>query len=47
MLSVPAKGASVDVTIETHGPAHAGEIVSALTAKGFRVERLDPPEPAV
>ncbi|MEO8669648.1 MAG: threonine ammonia-lyase, partial [Bauldia sp.] len=44
MLSVPAKGASVDVTMETHGPRHAVEIVSALSAKGYRVEQLDLPE---
>ena len=30
LLSVPAKGASLDVTFETHGPEHAGEIVAAL-----------------
>ncbi|HZP21691.1 MAG TPA: threonine ammonia-lyase [Bauldia sp.] len=45
MLKVPPKGASVDVTIETHGPDHAGEIEQALAAKGYRVERLDPPSP--
>ena len=45
MLNVPAKGASVDVTFETHGPEHAAEIVQALAAKNYRVERLDPPEP--
>ena len=44
MLSVPAKGASVDVTMETHGPEHSAEIVKALTAKGYRVEQLDLPE---
>jgi threonine dehydratase len=44
MLSVPAKGASLDVTIETHGPDHAAEIVSALTAKNYRVDQLDLPE---
>jgi len=33
------------VTVETHGPGHAVEIITALTAKGYRVERLDPPEP--
>jgi threonine dehydratase len=44
MLKVPPKGATIDVTIETHGPEHATEIVGALTAKGYRVERLDPPE---
>jgi len=46
MLNVPPKGASVDVTVETHGPEHAGAIVAALAAKGYRVERLDPPVPA-
>ncbi len=44
MLSVPAKGASVDVTIETHGPRHAAEIAAALSARGYRVEQLDLPE---
>ena len=43
MLNVPAKGASVDVTTETHGPDHAAEIIAALTARGFGVERLDTP----
>jgi threonine dehydratase len=45
MLKVPPKGASVDLTIETHGPEHAGEIERAVAAKGYRVERLDPPSP--
>lgn len=45
MLNVPPKGASVDVTIETHGGDHAAEIIGALTAKDYRVERLDPPRP--
>jgi threonine dehydratase len=44
MLTVPPKGATIDVTIETHGPDHANDIVGALAAKGYRVERLDPPE---
>lgn len=44
MLKVPPKGATIDVTIETHGPEHASEIVAALTTKGYKVERLDPPE---
>ena len=35
MLNVPPKGASVDVTIETHGPEHAAEIIAALIAKGL------------
>ena len=30
MLNVPPKGASVDVTFETHGRDHAAEIVAAL-----------------
>jgi threonine dehydratase len=44
MLNVPPKGASMDVTIETHGPEHAAEIMAALVAKGYRCDRLDPPE---
>jgi threonine dehydratase len=44
MLNVPPKGASMDVTVETHGPEHAAEIAAALTAKGYRCDRLDPPE---
>jgi threonine dehydratase len=44
MLSVHAKGASIDVTVETHGPDHTAEIVGALAAKGYRVEQLDLPE---
>ena len=43
MLNVPPKGASVDVTMETHGPEHAAEIVAALARHGFGVERLDTP----
>jgi threonine dehydratase len=40
MLDVPAKGAIIDVTIETHGPSHAAEIVAALASKGYKVEKL-------
>ncbi len=43
LLSVPAKGASVDVTIETHGPRHAREIEAALAARNYQVERLATP----
>jgi len=43
LLTVPAKGASLDVTIETHGPEHAREIVAALEARQYSVERMDPP----
>lgn len=42
-LNVPAKGAILDVTIETHGKAHTAEIIEKLKAAGYRVERLDPP----
>jgi threonine dehydratase len=45
MLDVPAKGASVDVTMETHGPGHAAEIIAALSGRGYRVDRATPPEP--
>lgn len=43
LLTVPVKGASLDVTIETHGPDHAREIVAALEARQYSVERMDPP----
>ena len=43
MLSVPAKGATVDLNMETHGPDHAAEIIAALEANGFGVQRLDTP----
>jgi len=45
MLNVPAKGACLDLTVETHGPIHAAEIGKALTDRGYRCIRLDPPEP--
>ncbi len=45
MLNVPPKGASLDVTVETHGPEHAAEIVAALTGHGYFCEPLDPPKP--
>ncbi|MBB5754741.1 threonine ammonia-lyase [Prosthecomicrobium pneumaticum] len=40
LLSVPAKGASVDVTVETHGPDHTDRIIAAVEARGYTVERL-------
>ncbi len=43
MLSVPPKGASVDVTMETHGRDHAAAIITTLTDRGYRVDRLDVP----
>lgn len=45
MLNVPAKGACLDVTVETHGPRHAAEIGEVLADRGYRCIRLDPPEP--
>ncbi len=45
VLAVPPKGALVEITLETFGSAHAAAIVSALSAAGYRVERLDPPPP--
>ena len=42
-LKVPAKGASVDVTLETRDAAHANEIIAGLEAKGFDVARLGEP----
>lgn len=40
-LKVPAKGASLDVTIETRDGSHGTEITAALEALGFMVERLN------
>ncbi|HVZ14295.1 MAG TPA: threonine ammonia-lyase [Bauldia sp.] len=45
VLSVPPKGALVEITMETFGSAHAAAIINALSAAGYRVERLDPPPP--
>jgi threonine dehydratase len=41
-LSVPAKGVSLDVTVETRGAPHAAEIFAALSADGFAPQRIDP-----
>lgn len=40
-LDVPAKGARLDVTIETRDAAHAREILAAFDAKGFLPVRID------
>jgi threonine dehydratase len=40
-LDVPAKGAKLDVTIETRDAAHAAEILAALTADGYRPVRIE------
>jgi threonine dehydratase len=39
-LDVPAKGAKLDVTIETRDRAHADAILQTLTAEGYHVERI-------
>ena len=40
-LDVPAKGAKLDVTIETRDAAHAEEILAALDADGYRPVRIE------
>jgi threonine dehydratase len=40
-LDVPAKGARVDVTVETRDAAHAQEIMAAFEADGFAPLRID------
>jgi threonine dehydratase len=41
-LDVPAKGARLDVTVETRDGAHADEIMAAFRAEGFAPVRIDP-----
>jgi len=40
-LDVPAKGARLDVTVETRDAAHAEEILGAFKAEGFTPVRID------
>jgi threonine dehydratase len=40
-LDVPAKGAKLDVTVETRDAAHAEEILSALVADGYQPVRIE------
>ena len=40
-LDVPAKGARLDVTVETRDKAHAEDVERKLRAEGLAVERLD------
>ena len=40
-LDVPAKGAKLDVTLETRDAAHAEEIMAALAADGYSPVRLE------
>ncbi|MBV9954577.1 MAG: threonine ammonia-lyase [Pseudolabrys sp.] len=41
-LDVPAKGAKLDVTIETRDAAHAQDIIEALAADGYAPQRIEP-----
>ncbi len=41
-LDVPAKGATIDVTVETRDAAHAEQIQQALAADGYRPARIEP-----
>ncbi len=44
LLDVPAKGVSLDVTVETRGAEHTAEVMAALSADGYaprRVRRTD------
>ncbi|WP_349360458.1 threonine ammonia-lyase [Stappia sp.] len=40
-LHVPAKGTTLDVTMETHDRAHADAIMAALEARDYSVQELD------
>jgi threonine dehydratase len=41
-LDVPAKGVSVDVTIETRDARHTAEIFAALASEGLAPQRVNP-----
>jgi len=41
-LDVPAKGAKLDVTIETRDAGHADEIIAAFAADGYQPVRIEP-----
>ncbi len=43
LLDVPAKGAKLDVTIETRDADHARDIVAAMEADGYQPVLLNPP----
>jgi threonine dehydratase len=38
---VPAKGARLDVTVETRGQAHGDEIYAALEREGYAPVRIE------
>jgi threonine dehydratase len=41
-LDVPAKGVSIDVTVETRGAEHTAEIMAALADDGLAPRRIEP-----
>jgi threonine dehydratase len=41
-LDVPAKGVTVDVTIETRNPSHTADILEALRRDGLEPRRIGP-----
>ncbi|HKH32717.1 MAG TPA: threonine ammonia-lyase [Beijerinckiaceae bacterium] len=41
-LDVPAKGVTIDVTVETRGAEHTGEVLAALKADGLDPQRINP-----
>jgi hypothetical protein len=41
MLDVPARGATLDLMIETKDKAHASQAIGRLEAEGFQVSRLE------
>jgi threonine dehydratase len=45
LLDVPAKGAKLDVTVETRDTKHAAEILAALKADGYQPVRLGSAQP--
>jgi threonine dehydratase len=40
LLDVPAKGVSLDVTVETRGPEHTAEVLAGLAADGYVPRRI-------
>jgi threonine dehydratase len=40
-LDVPAKGAKLDVTVETRDAAHAAEVIEAMAADGYHPARIE------
>jgi threonine dehydratase len=41
-LDVPAKGARLDITLETRDRAHADEVFAALATDGYLPQRIEP-----